>query len=138
LTGANFTITGTASSEGSTVQQVEVGITPGGGGTTWYLATGTNSWSYTWTLPADGSYTIQSRATDDIVNVETPGAGVDVTVDNSGPIPVFNKPSLFFKTGTILKAPARDIVTDTSGNIYITGTESDYWTSNSQTILCEI
>jgi Regulator of chromosome condensation (RCC1) repeat len=62
LTGTSYTITGTATDAGSGVQKVEVGITQSGGTTTWYTATGTTSWSYDLALPADGSYTIQSRA----------------------------------------------------------------------------
>ena len=83
--GTSYTVTGTASDAVSGVQKVEVGITPNGGTTTWYTATGTTTWSYNWTLPADGSYTIQSRATDNANNVETPGTGVTVAVDNTPP-----------------------------------------------------
>ena len=47
---------------------------------------GTNvTWTYSWFLPADGSYTIQSRATDSASNVETPSAGNTVTVDQTAP-----------------------------------------------------
>jgi uncharacterized repeat protein (TIGR01451 family) len=37
---------------------------------TWKLASGTTSWTYSFVRPADGSYTIQSRATDNAGNVE--------------------------------------------------------------------
>ena len=92
--GANYIISGTASgnASGSSVQKIEVSTD---GGTTWKGpldgvtdTSGNGSWakwSYTWTLPADGSYTILSRATDNAGNVETPGAGIVVTVDNTAP-----------------------------------------------------
>jgi hypothetical protein len=57
----NFIITGTASDTGSGLNKVEVSTD---GGATWNLATGTTSWSYTWTIPAAGGHTIISRATD--------------------------------------------------------------------------
>ena len=86
LKGTTSTVTGTADDTGSPgLQQVEVGITPNGGTTTWYPATGTASWSYPWILPTDGIYTIQSRATDTNSLAETPGTGVTVTVDNTPP-----------------------------------------------------
>jgi photosystem II stability/assembly factor-like uncharacterized protein len=84
--GTSCNITGTASDTGSGIQMVEVGITPDGGTTTWYDAIGTTSWNYSWTLPADGSYKIQSRATDNAGHVETPGTGISVTVDGSSPV----------------------------------------------------
>ncbi len=39
------------------------------------------TWSYTWSAAGNGSVTIKSRATDDSGNIETPGAGVNVTVN---------------------------------------------------------
>ncbi|MDO8446731.1 MAG: Ig-like domain-containing protein, partial [Deltaproteobacteria bacterium] len=45
-----------------------------------------------WTLPSDGSYTIKSRATDMAGNVETPGAGVSVTVDKTPPVTTATPP----------------------------------------------
>jgi ELWxxDGT repeat protein len=78
--GAIYTVTGTGTATG--LKKVEVGITPDGGTTTWRIATGTASWSYNWTLPDDGGYTIQSRATNDNDVVEAPGQGVTVTVSS--------------------------------------------------------
>jgi len=86
IKGASYNITGTANDTGSGVQKVEVGITPNGGATTWYNATGTTAWSYTWSLPADGRYTVQSRATDNASHTETPGVGVTLTVDKTPPV----------------------------------------------------
>jgi Domain of unknown function (DUF4082)/Bacterial Ig-like domain len=71
------TITGTASDAGGgVVAGVEVS-TDGGG--TWHPATGTTNWSYTWTQGITTT-TIKSRAVDDSGNIETPSAGVPVTV----------------------------------------------------------
>ena len=80
LTGKSCIITGTASDAGSGVKNVQVGITPSGGITTWHKATGTTSWLYKWPLPNNGNYTIQSKATDKAGNVETPTDSVSVTV----------------------------------------------------------
>jgi len=86
LSGTGYTITGIVTdADGLGVKSVEVGFTPNGGATTWYPATGTASWSYDWTLPADGSYTIISRATDKGGNIEIPGTGVTVTVSKTPP-----------------------------------------------------
>jgi Bacterial Ig domain len=82
--GSSISIAGSAADGiGSGVKQVEVGITPAGGQTTWYKAGGTGGWSYSWSPTINGDYTIQSRATDNAGNLETPGAGVTVKVDNS-------------------------------------------------------
>jgi plastocyanin len=81
-----YTISGSASDNGA-VQGIEVSIDGGG----WQTATcsgcpGANvTWTYPWTLPADGSHTIQSRATDNNSNIETPSAGNVVTIDRTLP-----------------------------------------------------
>jgi len=91
LGGSEYTIVGTADDgTGSGVQTVEVTTD---GGVTWNTATGTTSWSYTWTLPADGAYTIYSRATDRAANAETPAAGVAVTVDTAPPVSAVEYPA---------------------------------------------
>ncbi len=72
-----FAIKGSANDgAGTEVQKVEVSTD---GGITWNLATGTTSWSYNWTIPGLGTYTIKSRATDNVGNIETPGDGVTVS-----------------------------------------------------------
>ena len=61
------------------------------GGTTWNTTTAVTgsstgfTWQYVWPNPALGSYTIMSRATDGLGNVETPAAGVAVTIVSSLP-----------------------------------------------------
>ena len=82
LQGRAVTITGTATdNSGTGIKKVDVSTD---GGSTWNTATGTASWSYGWTLPATGSYNIRSRATDNNGQMETPGVGINVTVNNSG------------------------------------------------------
>ena len=74
----NVTITGTADSTGGAVGGVEVSVD---GGTTWGHASGHENWSIPWTSSQTGSHTIQSRAVDDSGNLETPSAGITVTVE---------------------------------------------------------
>jgi hypothetical protein len=83
--GSTITITGTATDAGGgVVAGVEVSVD---GGLTWHPATGHASWSYTWTPNALGSLTIKTRAVDDSSNLETPSAGVTVTV--AGPMSIW-------------------------------------------------
>jgi titin len=90
LNGITYTIQGTASDPSSSgVERVEVSINGGA----WQLVTGKTSWSYDWTLPLDGSYNIKSRANDNAGNVETPGAGVNITVDNIAPTVTSTSPT---------------------------------------------
>lgn len=85
IAGQPITINGTATDGGGgIVAVVEVSTD---GGTTWHRATGFENWSYTWTPLANGSYTIRSRAVDDSVNMEVPGAGRTISV---GPAPVWS------------------------------------------------
>ena len=78
--------------DASGVQKVEVSIRRNSDGSYWdgsafssttevfNLASGTTSWSYAFSLAADGSYTVRPRATDNSGNVETPGAGNTFTI----------------------------------------------------------
>ncbi len=72
-----LTITGTATDIGGAVGGVEVSTD---GGATWHPANGLESWSYSWTPGNTGPATIRSRAVDDSGNLETPSAGVAITV----------------------------------------------------------
>src|SRR5690606_20536956 len=77
-----YTISGTATDTGGgLVAVVEVSTD---GGVTWHRANGYDNWTYSWTPLAPGAYTIKSRAVDDSINLETPGAGVTVNVSNGG------------------------------------------------------
>ncbi len=76
--GTTVTVTGTAADTGGgNVAAVEVSVD---GGTTWHPAVGRNTWSYTWAVSGAGPVTLKSRAVDDSANLESPGAGVNVTV----------------------------------------------------------
>jgi hypothetical protein len=81
---SNVTITGTAADSGGQVGGVEVSTD---GGATWRRATGRGTWSYSWTAAIAGAINIKSRAADDSGNIETPGAGVNVTVTSSDTTP---------------------------------------------------
>lgn len=74
--GQPVAISGTATDAGGKVAGVEVSVD---GGTTWYRASGTTNWTYTWNATG-GSHTIMSRATDDSLNTETPKSGVNISV----------------------------------------------------------
>jgi hypothetical protein len=82
--GASVTITGTATDAGGgVVGGVEVSTD---GGATWHPATMTTAaapsvtWSYTWIAHGSPSATIESRATDDSANIETPSDAQSVKV----------------------------------------------------------
>ena len=74
---------------GSGVKTVEVSLD---GGNTWILANGATSWQYLWNVPASGTYTVLSRATDNAGNTEVPSTGVTFTV---------SLPDLVAPTGSI-------------------------------------
>ena len=76
-TGTKVTIQGTATDVGGVVAGVEVSTD---NGATWHPATGLGSWTFTWTASGNSTATLRSRATDDSGNMETPSAGVTVTV----------------------------------------------------------
>ena len=74
--GTPVTVSGTASDTGGVVGGVEVSTD----GSTWHPASGTTSWSYTWTPAASGATTLRARATDDSANIGAPSPGVTVNV----------------------------------------------------------
>jgi hypothetical protein len=78
--GTTVTISGTASDTGGTVAGVEVSTD---GGTIWHPAAGLATWTYTWTA-SGSSAAIRSRAVDDSGNLETPSAGITVSVGGGG------------------------------------------------------
>ncbi|MBS0394369.1 MAG: DUF4082 domain-containing protein, partial [Proteobacteria bacterium] len=80
--GSVMTITGTAADRGGgVVGGVEVSTD---GGVTWHPATGRSSWSYAWPVSGANQTTIMSRAVDDSGNIESPSAGITVTVAGGG------------------------------------------------------
>ena len=74
--GAPVTITGTAS-DANTVAGVELSFD---GGVTWAAATGTTSWTYIWTPPASGVYTVKARGIDDSGNFTAAASSPTITL----------------------------------------------------------
>lgn len=68
---STITISGTATDASGVVAGIEVSTD---GGNTWVLATGTTSWSYSWTPTASGTASIRVRGFDDSGNMSVPGA----------------------------------------------------------------
>ncbi|WP_407180092.1 DUF4082 domain-containing protein [Bradyrhizobium sp. STM 3562] len=103
--GQSVTVTGTATdSGGGVIAGVYVSTD---GGKTWHPASSpvgaaSENWSYTFNAPAPGTYTIQSRAVDDSINLETPGSGVSYTAAPSTAL------SLFSASATPATADAAD------------------------------
>jgi hypothetical protein len=86
--GTAVTISGTATDTGGgVVGGVEVSVD---GGATWHPANGRASWTYSWTPAFGGPATIRSRATDDSGNIESPAAGVTVTVQGDATAPTIS------------------------------------------------
>jgi hypothetical protein len=89
--GGVVTISGTASdAAGGVVGGVEVSVD---GGTTWRMANGRGSWTYSWTPSTAGNVVIRTRAADDSGNIESPTAGVTVTVGGTPTCPCTIWPS---------------------------------------------
>ncbi|MBL0334034.1 MAG: DUF4082 domain-containing protein [Chitinophagaceae bacterium] len=87
--GNPVTISGTASDVNGVVAGIEVSTD---GGLTWESATGTTSWTFTWTPAASGTANIQCRAIDDNANMESvspaPAANsINVTITAAAPLP---------------------------------------------------
>ena len=79
--GAAVTLRGTAAdSGGGRVAGVEVSTD---GGATWRRAEGRENWSFVWIPSAAGTAVLRSRAVDDSGRLETPAAGVGVTVTSA-------------------------------------------------------
>jgi YVTN family beta-propeller protein len=91
--GQSVTVTGTATDAGGgVIAAVDVSTD---GGKTWHPATSpvgdaSENWSYTFAAPAPGTFTIESRAVDDSLNVETPGPGTAYTVSPSTALSLFS------------------------------------------------
>ena len=80
-TGSEVIISGTATDlGGGRVWGVEVSTD---GGSSWRPANGRETWTFSWTPNTFGSATIRTRAVDDSGNLESPAAGVNVTVSGN-------------------------------------------------------
>ncbi len=77
---SHYVIGGSSEDESGWVTKVEVDL-PGQG---WTKVDGISPWAYSWELPADGVYTLQARATDEVDRQGLSNA-VQVTVDNTPP-----------------------------------------------------
>ena len=89
--GQLVTVTGTAHDVGGVIAAVDVSTD---GGKTWNPANSpvgaaSENWSYTFAAPAPGTYTIESRAVDDSLNLETPGAGTSYKASPSTALTLF-------------------------------------------------
>ena len=87
--GISYTISGTSSdgtgSSSSGVRSVQIRINNGNWLNTVNTGTGFNTWTYAWTGYTSGTYTIQSRATDNAGNIETSPLTTTVTVNLNPP-----------------------------------------------------
>lgn len=81
--GTRVTVTGSATDSGGQVAGVEASTD---GGTSWHPATGTASWSFTYTQHGRGSVPVQVRAVDDSANI---GAAVTRSFAVACPCTVF-------------------------------------------------
>jgi Domain of unknown function (DUF4082)/Cadherin-like domain/Bacterial Ig domain len=90
--GQSITVNGTATDAGGgVVGAVQISLD---GGKTWHVTSGqigtqTVTWSYTGKAPAPGTFSIETRAVDDSLNLETPGPGVSYTVTPSTALSIF-------------------------------------------------
>ncbi|MGY4468061.1 VCBS repeat-containing protein [Bradyrhizobium sp. LB9.1b] len=90
--GQSITVMGSAADAGGKIAGVEISTN---GGTTWHPANSNVgaanvTWSYTFVTGAQGTYNLKTRAIDDSLNLETPGAGVTYTVTPSSNQTLFN------------------------------------------------
>lgn len=83
------------------------------GGNSWLPVNGTNSWSYSWTPPAPGNYTIKVRAFDELGNMGNPGdiIAADVINITAGNTAEANCPCTVFAN----EAPADPLQNDGQG-----------------------
>ncbi len=86
INGTAYGVSGTATDPTSWPMNIEARVSGGGYDTGWQTASGASAWNWTWTpLPNDGVYTIQSRATDYVDNVQSSPTSSSVVVDNTAP-----------------------------------------------------
>ncbi|MET4042698.1 DUF4082 domain-containing protein [Bradyrhizobium sp. RT6a] len=90
--GQSITVTGTGTDAGGKIAGVEISTN---GGTTWHPANSNVgaanvTWSYTFVAGAQGTYNLKTRAVDDSLNLETPGAGTTYTVTPSSSLTLFS------------------------------------------------
>lgn len=91
IEGQVVTVTGTALDSGGVIGRVIVSTD---GGATWHPATSqvgaaSETWSYSFAAPKPGNFTIQSRAVDDSLNLQTIPTSVSYTVSPSSALNLF-------------------------------------------------
>lgn len=98
LSGATFNITGTATPGTNPVAGVQLSTDNGG---IWNAATGTESWSYLWTLPAEDyvSHTLLAKAVDNTALEDLTPRSVSITVDTVAPAGLANSAPVNGGTG---------------------------------------
>jgi len=85
LRGTTLVVGGSATDPTTWVTGAELSIVPQGNAPNFQPLSGSLSpWAYSWTLPGDGVYTLQARATDAMGHQSTTAA-VNVTVDKTPP-----------------------------------------------------
>lgn len=89
ITGTGYTFTGDAADTGVGITRVQVSINNG----PWADATGTTAWSYAWTIPADGTYSLAVRAIDGAGNFQTLPATATPVVNNGPPVVTIVEPA---------------------------------------------
>ncbi len=114
-------ISGTASDIGGKVGGVEVSVD---GGLTWHPASGRTSWTYSWNTPSvSGSVNIKTRAVDDSLNLEAPGAGITVNVgsgsDGTPPTVSMTAPA----NGATVTGTAVTVSANASDNVGVTSVQ---------------
>jgi uncharacterized protein YjdB len=128
--GIPVTVTGTATDfGGGVVAGVEVSTD---GGRIWHAASGRQNWSYTWTPSLSGSINILSRAVDDSANMETPSAGVVVTVPR---LPLSIDASVSadgLSASTTIKSPS--FSTSAGNELILAFVSADYTTGANTTV----
>jgi hypothetical protein len=102
--GAMVTVTGTASDVGGVIGGVQISTD---GGNTWHTTSGqigtqNVNWTYSFAAPAPGQYSIETRAVDDSLNLENPGAGTPYSTTPASAL------SLFLPSDTPAVANAND------------------------------
>ena len=90
--GQTVTVSGNATDVGGVIGGVMVSSD---GGSTWHPATSgvgaaSETWTYTFTAGTAGAHTLESKAIDSSVNVETPSDAVTYTVQPSPNLSIFN------------------------------------------------
>lgn len=108
-----YTVRGISSDPGQDPSGVSLVEVSTDGGTIWNPAVPSapgdyDSWTFPWTVPAEGTYTIRSRATDRVNNVETPSAGTRLVVDWTYP-----QVGSVFPSGGSTNIPVDTVITAT-------------------------